>query len=300
MSTDRAQAQPDARGETESLWDELSLVEDWLKGGLRRGRAKPDFASLAGEPGESGEASQAARAGTEAEAEAEARTQVAETGPGAVPENGDAGAEASGPRPSGLSLPARKEAAEVAGLLKGMDREVALCSACRLATGRKKSVFGMGVPNPTVLVVGEGPGGEEDSSGLPFVGPAGQLLDKMLSAIGVSRSTNAYIANIVKCRPPGNRDPAPDEMKACIGWLEAQIDILQPKAILCLGRIATQALTGSTEGITKLRGRWFEHRGIPLLATFHPSALLRDEAYKRPAWEDLKTLREKLGDVLLP
>jgi DNA polymerase len=279
----------------EALWDELSLVEDWLSGGLRRGRPRPDFSAQAAPAGLPEAVAASEDVGPEASA------------PGPAME-AEAGMEGPGPAtdmevalaPPGKPLPPRPTAAEAAALLKAMDREVAACTACRLASGRKKTVFGMGVPNPVVLVVGEGPGGEEDASGLPFVGPAGQLLDRMLSAIGVSRMTNAYIANIVKCRPPGNRDPAPDEMKACSAWLEAQVDILQPAAILCLGRIAAQALTGSTEGITKLRGRWFSHRGIPLVATFHPSALLRDESYKRPAWEDLKALREKLGDVLLP
>ena len=183
--------------------------------------------------------------------------------------------------------------------LPALEAEARTCERCRLSTGRTKAVFGMGVDRPLVLVIGEGPGAEEDASGLPFVGPAGQLLDRMLASIGISRSTNAYIANIVKCRPPGNRDPAPGEVAACLPWLEAQVDALSPRIILCLGRSAAQALTGSTEGITRLRGQWFEHRGISLLATFHPSAVLRDESYKRPVWEDLKALRERLGDVQL-
>jgi DNA polymerase len=184
--------------------------------------------------------------------------------------------------------------------LSSLERDVAACTACRLAAGRTRTVFGTGSEKPLVLVVGEGPGAEEDATGLPFVGPAGKLLDKMLAAIGLSREENVYIANIVKCRPPGNRDPAPDEAAACLSYLERQVDALAPRAILCLGRTAARTLTGAEEGITKLRGRWFEYRGIPLIATFHPSALLREESYKRPAWEDLKALKESLGDVRIP
>jgi DNA polymerase len=186
---------------------------------------------------------------------------------------------------------------EARALLERTRLEAGACSACRLAAQRKNNVFGMGAARPLVLVVGEGPGAEEDESGQPFVGPAGQLLDRMLAAIGLSRSSNVYIANIVKCRPPANRDPAPDEVVACMRYLDSQIEALAPRAILCLGRTALRALTGSEEGITRLRGKWFEYRGIPLIATFHPSALLRDEGYKRPAWEDLKTLKERLATL---
>lgn len=165
------------------------------------------------------------------------------------------------------------------------------CTACVLSAARKHVVFGEGVPSPTVLVVGEGPGAEEDSQGLPFVGASGKLLDKMLSSIGLSRVENCYIANIVKCRPPNNREPAPDERAACMPFLREQIRLLSPKAILCAGRTAAQALLNTTEGINRLRGRNYDYEGIPLVATYHPSALLRDETLKRPAWEDLKRLR---------
>jgi len=264
----------------EGLWDELSLVEDWMKGGIRRDRSKPDFAAIA-----------AARAAAEAAA-------AARGGPSPQASlDGGAGSR-TGPRLD--AMPASVPAGDRARFLATLSREAGLCQACRLQAGRKKVVFGTGVECPAVLVLGEGPGAEEDAQGLPFVGPAGQLLDKMLAAIGVSREKNAYIANVVKCRPPSNRDPAPDEVKACSAWLERQVEILSPRVILCLGRTALQALTGEAEGITRLHGRWFEYRGIPLIGTFHPSAILRDEAYKRPAWEDLKLLRDKLGDVLLP
>ena len=126
------------------------------------------------------------------------------------------------------------------------------------------------------------------------MGAAGQLLDRMLEAIGLSRSRNCFIGNVVKCRPPGNRDPLPDERAPCLPFLRRQIAVLKPRYILCLGRIATQTLLDTNEGISKLRGRFLEFEGVPLIATFHPSALLRDDQYKRPAWEDLKKLRERM------
>lgn len=170
------------------------------------------------------------------------------------------------------------------------------CTACLLSAARKHVVFGEGVPSPTVLVVGEGPGAEEDNQGLPFVGASGKLLDKMLSSIGLSRVENCYIANIVKCRPPNNREPALDERAACMPFLREQIRLLSPKAILCAGRTAAQALLNTTEGINRLRGKNYDYEGIPLVATYHPSALLRDETLKRPAWEDLKRLRDLISN----
>jgi uracil-DNA glycosylase len=181
------------------------------------------------------------------------------------------------------------------GGLEEIAARVRSCSACRLASTRKNAVPGEGAASPLVLVVGEGPGAEEDESGRPFVGPAAQLLDKMLSSIGLDRRTNCFIANVVKCRPPRNRDPESDEREACLGYLREQAAALRPKAVLCAGRVAAQALLSATEGIGALRGSWREFEGLPVLATYHPSALLRDESLKRPAWEDLKRLREFLG-----
>ncbi len=178
--------------------------------------------------------------------------------------------------------------------LETIAREVENCRACRLCERRMRAVPGQGPPLPLAMVVGEGPGAEEDAQGLPFVGPAGRLLDKMLASIGLSRDSNCFIANVVKCRPPNNRDPAPDERAACIGYLRRQIALLRPKAILCVGRIAAGALLGADEGVGRLRGTWRDFEGTPLLVTYHPSALLRDEAYKRPAWEDLKAFRERV------
>ena len=181
---------------------------------------------------------------------------------------------------------------------------VARCSACGLAATRSKPVAGEGpeelsrlTNSVDVMVIGEGPGADEDRQGRPFVGRAGQLLDKMLEAIQLSRKTNCYITNVVKCRPPQNRDPAPDERSCCAAFLEAQIRFTHPKMILVMGRIAAQHLLQTSEGIGRLRGRFFDYQGIPLMPTYHPSALLRDESLKRPAWEDLKRFRARLQEI---
>ncbi len=199
-------------------------------------------------------------------------------------------------RPSAEDRERSKAAPGEGETLAGLKERALSCAACALSASRNKVVFGEGASSPVVLVVGEGPGAEEDSQGLPFVGASGKLLDKMLSSIGLSRDKNCYIANVVKCRPPNNREPAPDERAACMPFLREQIRLLSPKAILCAGRTAAQALLGTAEGINRLRGGAHEYEGIPLIATFHPSALLRDDTLKRPAWEDLKRLRAVIAD----
>lgn len=175
---------------------------------------------------------------------------------------------------------------------------ISSCRNCILANTRTNTVPGEGCETPYVMVIGEGPGEDEDKSGRPFVGKAGQLLDKMLAAIGLGRTANCYIANIVKCRPPMNRTPMPDEANACAGYLQVQIHILKPKFILAMGRTAVQNLLKTSTGINALRGQWMEvqfgSEKIPLMATYHPSALLRDERLKAPAWEDLKKFRQRL------
>ena len=182
--------------------------------------------------------------------------------------------------------------------LEGLSAAIANCRDCGLAETRTLSVPGEGVSFPLVMVIGEAPGTDEDAAGRPFVGRAGQLLDKMLASIGLSRDKNCYIANTVKCRPPGNRDPEASEAAACWPYLEQQIAMLQPKLILCAGRVAAQNLLKTDRGINALRGEFFEFKiqdsVIPLLCTYHPSAVLRDESLKRPAWEDLKLLKSKL------
>jgi len=182
--------------------------------------------------------------------------------------------------------------------LEQVAADVRACRACRLCETRTNAVPGEGAHKPLVMVIGEGPGADEDASGRPFVGRAGQLLDKMLASIGLYRDSNCFIANVVKCRPPGNRDPQPDETAACASFLERQIALLQPRFILAAGKIATQTLLKNSEPISKQRGKIIDYQSrnatIPFLATYHPSALLHDDTYKRPAWEDLKLLRARL------
>ncbi len=143
------------------------------------------------------------------------------------------------------------------------------------------------------MLIGEGPGSEEDRQGLPFVGPAGALLTRMLQGIQLRRD-EVYIANVVKCRPPRNRDPKPEEVRACRGYLERQIALVQPKVILALGRVAAQCLLDTSASLGSLRGRWHQAHGVETRVTYHPAALLRNESWKRPAWEDLKIVRDRL------
>ncbi len=169
------------------------------------------------------------------------------------------------------------------------------CSKCQLSQNRHNVVIGVGNKKSDILFIGEGPGYHEDMQGEPFVGPAGQLLDKMLAAINLSRD-DVYIANIVKCRPPGNRDPLPDERIACIPYLRAQFKLIRPKIIVCLGRIAAISIISPDFRITKSRGIWYNKKGIDIIATYHPSALLRDENKKPDAWKDFKSIRDKLKE----
>ena len=178
-----------------------------------------------------------------------------------------------------------------------INKKIAECKRCGLCAGRLNVVPGMGVEKPLALVIGEGPGEEEDKQGKPFVGPAGQLLDKMLSAINLYRDKNCYIANIVKCRPPMNRNPLPEEADACRPFLDAQIAALKPKAILCAGSVAVKNLFHSEEGVMKLHGKILDYKGIPVVTTWHPSALLRAPENKRPAWEDLKVFKSLLLEI---
>ena len=185
--------------------------------------------------------------------------------------------------------------------LEKIAAEIKICQSCPLAPTRKNTVPGEGVLNPLVLVIGEGPGADEDTQGRPFVGNAGQLLDQMLGAIKLSRNTNCFIANVVKCRPPKNRDPHPEEVISCAGFLKRQILFLKPKIILLVGNIASQAVLKVKEPVGKIRGKFFDFKiddlSIPLMVTYHPSALLHNSDYKRPAWEDLKQLRAKIDSI---
>jgi len=165
------------------------------------------------------------------------------------------------------------------------------CRRCKLCSlGRTQIVFGVGHPRAPLMFVGEAPGEDEDKQGEPFVGRAGQLLTKIIEAIGLSRE-QVYIANVIKCRPPGNRNPEPDEVEACEPFLFRQIAVIQPKVIVPLGKFAAQSLLKTMEPITKLRGRQFEYRGAILIPTFHPAYLLRNPSAKREVWEDMKKVR---------
>ncbi|MDR2797264.1 MAG: uracil-DNA glycosylase [Treponema sp.] len=179
--------------------------------------------------------------------------------------------------------------------LEGLETEIQNCQGCPLHTSRIQTVPGQGASRPLVLVIGEGPGADEDASGRPFVGKAGQLLDRMLAAVDLSRERNCFITNVVKCRPPNNRDPLPEEIAACAPFLDRQLALLKPGMILCVGRVAMQSLLHTDEGIGRLRGQLTAYQGFSLLGTYHPSALLRDASLKRAAWEDLKILRDHLA-----
>ena len=177
--------------------------------------------------------------------------------------------------------------------LGAMARALAGCKRCRLCQGRTQVVFGVGNPGARVVFMGEGPGADEDRLGEPFVGRAGQLLNAMLPSIGLKRA-DVYIANVVKCRPPGNRDPEPDEAAACMPFLKRQIELIDPVVIVCLGRIAARYLLGTTAPISSYRGRWTKWMGRDVLPTYHPAYLLRNPAAKRESWSDLKKLKAKL------
>ncbi len=177
---------------------------------------------------------------------------------------------------------------EETGGLEGIYEEIRACRACRLGQVRRRAVPGEGPLEPPFLFIGEGPGAMEDQQGRPFVGPAGELLTAMIErGIGIPRSS-VYITNVVKCRPPGNRDPEPDEVEACWDFLVRQIRLVRPKVLVCLGRVAASALLRTRLPLNVLRGKPREFLGIPLVVTWHPSYLLRNPAAKRGAWEDLK------------
>lgn len=170
------------------------------------------------------------------------------------------------------------------------------CQRCALADTRTNLVFGDGNPDTPIMLIGEGPGEQEDLQGIPFVGRAGQLLDQMLDIIDLDRS-KYYICNIVKCRPPRNRDPLNTEQDACIGWLERQIEIVQPRMIVCLGRIAACRIIRSDFRITREHGTWTEKNGVWMTAIYHPAALLRDEMKRPETFDDLKSIQQKIKEL---
>ena len=178
--------------------------------------------------------------------------------------------------------------------LSEISDELGNCERCRLCAGRKNIVFGVGNSNADLMFIGEAPGADEDRLGEPFVGKAGQLLTKMIQAICLQRS-DVYIANVIKCRPPRNRDPESDEISACEPFLIKQIDAIQPKVVVTLGRVSASALLKRQVRITRERGRWVTYHQVPLMPTFHPAYLLRNPSAKREAWADLKAVMARLG-----
>ncbi len=176
-----------------------------------------------------------------------------------------------------------------------MSKQVAVCKACPLYSSRKNTVFGEGNLHTDLMFIGEAPGGDEDKQGRPFVGKAGQLLTRIINAMGLERE-DVYIANVIKCRPPFNRDPEPEEISACWHFIERQIDLIKPLVICTLGRISTKTILMTTEGISKLRGRFGEYKGIKVMPTFHPSYLLRNPGAKKQVWEDMKKIMAFLAE----
>ncbi|MFO7652830.1 MAG: uracil-DNA glycosylase [Candidatus Krumholzibacteriia bacterium] len=189
-----------------------------------------------------------------------------------------------------------RTSADKARELAALAAEVVPCVGCKLHGSRTRTVFGTGNPDADLVLVGEAPGRDEDLSGEPFVGRAGQLLEEILRAIGFARD-DVFICNVLKCRPPGNRDPEPDEVTACEPFLRRQLQIIEPRLVLCLGRVAAQSLLGTRAPLAKLRESVHFYAGIPVLATYHPAALLRNAAWKRPTWDDVRKARA-LHDAL--
>lgn len=177
-----------------------------------------------------------------------------------------------------------------------LENSIKACNKCKLCSGRKNIVFGCGNKNADFMFIGEGPGADEDIQGEPFVGKAGQLMNKAFEALEIERS-DVYIANIVKCRPPQNRNPEKDEAKACMDYLRNQVILVKPKIIVLLGSVALKNILGDEYGITNSRGKWIEKKGIWYMPTYHPAALLRDESKKIDFWKDLKLVKNKLGEI---
>jgi len=200
---------------------------------------------------------------------------------------------ASSTVPGPLSV--KETVADVSARFSEMAAQVSACMKCGLGKSRTKAVFGAGNPETDLMFIGEGPGYDEDQQGIPFVGKAGQLLTKIINAIELDRE-DVYITNIVKCRPPGNRDPLPEEARTCRPYLSEQIQLIQPKVICTLGRHATQTLLNTTESISRLRGRFHSLNGMMIMPTYHPAYLLRNASGKRPVWEDMQKIRDYLKE----
>lgn len=207
--------------------------------------------------------------------------------------------EASAVKPTGSSVGAAAADKDTSSplsnamTLEDIRAAIGNCDRCKLCKARKNIVFGVGNPKAKLMFIGEGPGHDEDMQGIPFVGRAGQLLTKIIEAMGYRRD-DVYIGNIVKCRPPNNRNPEPDEVAACIPFLIRQAELIKPKVIVCLGSVAVQNLLGTEAKITGLRGKFKEWQGIPVMPTYHPAFLLRNPNMKKPVWEDMQAVMKML------
>jgi DNA polymerase len=267
--------------------------EGWVRTESRGGReAQVEKKSWVGKPAGEGSAGQVGSG------ESAGATRTARLGEAASPASSPLEVFSSSPSstpslfaPAAPEVPEDPAAREAA--LAALGEKAAVCTRCRLAGGRQTVVFGCGNPHADLMFVGEAPGAEEDRQGLPFVGRAGELLNRIIHAIELRRE-DVYIANILKCRPPGNRDPMPDEAAACMPFLEQQIALVRPRVLVALGRIAAQVLLGSDTPIGRMRGQWFRVQDVPTMVTYHPAALLRNPALKRPTWEDMQQVRDRL------
>ncbi len=238
--------------------------------------------------------------------EAAARARRGETGVERAPDGahgsgsrGGAAADAGGVEVDGEEARRIREGEAGEAAVKELDYDaletVALeCRRCRLAGERTQVVFSDGNPGGRLMVVGEAPGAREDETGLPFVGPAGKLLDLLLGAVDLSREKSVYICNVIKCRPPGNRNPKTDEIQACAPYLRRQVDLVAPEAILAVGKFAGQLLTGSSSSLGRMRGEVYSYEGVPLVVTYHPAALLRNASWTRATWDDFQLVRQIL------
>ncbi|HEY9594470.1 MAG TPA: uracil-DNA glycosylase [Spirochaetia bacterium] len=272
-----------ARGQSpKETWKSLSLLEDWVTTGFSRPHPEIEVSEPA--PSVSSAAS----------GPAVPTTGAGSPGPSAAPAAEAPRPAAESPAAPPLERPEQGTPLAPDAEIAAVAREVAVCTKCGLSVGRTRAVPGEGPLSPPVMFIGEGPGADEDRSGRPFVGAAGQYLDTWLTPIGLARES-CFIANGVKCRPPQNREPHPDELVACLPYLERQIQAVRPRVICCLGRIAAQSVLGTTKGVGELRGKVHDRKGIPVVVTYHPSAVLRDKAgLRKPVWEDLKLLRTLL------
>ena len=180
------------------------------------------------------------------------------------------------------------------GLLAELERVVTVCQKCRLAKTRTQVVYGVGSPKADLMFIGEAPGRDEDIQGKPFVGRAGQLLTDIIKAMKLTRD-DVYIANVIKCRPPENRNPEPDELDACRPWIRRQVELIQPRVIVTLGRFALQSLTEKGYAVSSVRGQWLEYNGVKVMPTYHPAYLLRNPAAKKEVWADMKKVMAELG-----